>query len=165
MIAHHFVGLPAEKMNSWPGHRPQGFLSLAGADDHELAFESIARLNGQIQPLVGSKSRNHEIIILSRNRSGAIEVRIHGRIDDDAASVIAFFDAALHGSTDGNEIIDAVGRLPIPAPQPFQEMLGCPSDDSMTLLAAKISGAHVPGVPHGRETVTDMNRAMRGSSC
>jgi len=63
--------------------------------------------------------------LLLRNRRGTIEVRIHRRIDDDAASVITLFDPALHGSADGDEMIHLVRRLPIPLPEPFQEMIGC----------------------------------------
>src|SRR6266481_4533703 len=164
MIPDDFVGLPAEEMDSRSRQGTQPGLGLPSADDNQLPLQSIACFNGQLQSLVGSKGRNHEIIILLRNRRGTIEVRIHRRIDDDAASVITLFDPALHGSADGDEMIHLVRRLPIPLPEPFQEMIGCRRKDSMSLFGTKVSGTHMPSVAHRRETIADMDRSARGPS-
>src|SRR5437773_8515646 len=159
MIPDDFVGLPAEEMNSRSRQGTQPGLGLSGADDNELSLQPIAGFNGQLQSLVGSKGRNHQIIILSRSRRRAIEARIHRRIDDNATPVITLFDPALHGSADGDEMIHPVRRLPIPLPEPFQEMIGCRRKDSMSLFGTKVSGTHVPSVAHGCETIADMDRS------
>src|SRR6266446_6917573 len=162
MIAHFLVGLPAEEMNGRSCQGAQASFGLPSADDNQLPLQPIAGFNGQLQSLVGSKGRNHQIIILSRNRRGTIEVRIHWRIDDNATSVITLFDAALHGSADGDEMIHPVRRLPIPLLEPFQETIGCRRKDSMSLFGTKVSGTHMPSVAHGRETIADVDRSARG---
>src|SRR5579875_519510 len=151
-------------MDRRSGQGAETFFFLPAADEEQRSPQSVACLDGQIQPFVGSKSRHGQVEIFAWQGGGMIEVGIDGRIDDSAIAVIAFGDAALYRLADGNEVGYAFGSTAVPLAEAVKKVFQQPSADAAEALATEVSLLHVPGVAHGRETITDMRYRRAGRS-
>src|SRR5262249_54745401 len=146
MIADDLVRLPAEEMDVWSGLFAQTALVLAGADNHQRSIQASAGGNGQIEPFVRGERRHGQVEVLSRHRGGAIKLRIDRRIDDRARSLIAFVDAGLDRTADGNEMTDRRSGAPVPVAQQSEEALRRRGLEASESAGTEIGFAQVPGI-------------------
>src|SRR5207245_11593508 len=107
--------LPTQEMHGRPGASMKAVRVLAAADDHQPPPQPVARRDGQFQPLVRSKGRYRQVVILAADRCGTEEIRIDRRVDDGSGTAGTLQDAALDRSTDGDKMRYARGRPLIPS--------------------------------------------------
>src|SRR5205823_6232022 len=118
-------------------------------DYHQGPVQSLRRGDGEIESLVRSQCRHHDVERLTLDRCGAVELGIDRRIDDGAIAAVAVADALLNGFGDGDEVRDGRGGAPVPVTQAAQDEI----EDACLEAAAEVRLAHVPGVAHGGEAV------------
>ena len=58
IVAHHFVGLPAQEVDGRAGSGAKAGLVLAGADDEQRPPQPVAGLDRQVEPLVWGEGRH-----------------------------------------------------------------------------------------------------------
>src|SRR5262249_14139813 len=129
------------------------------ANDDQPPPQSVARGDGEFQPLVGRKSGNHEVKILTPHWRGAEEIGIDRWVDDLARTTVALRDPSLDGSADSDKVRHARGRILVPPAQKCRHSLHQPRFDPAEAFRAEISLTLVPDIAHGREAVANMGHA------
>src|SRR5262249_11642586 len=155
VIANDLARLPAEKTYARPGQGTQPLIVLSGTNDDQSPPQPLTGRNRQIDSLVGSKGRHHEVIILAVHGGGKVEVGVCRGIDHLTGPAITFSDPLLYRTADGDEMSDPFGSAAIPGPDLLHQPVGRTRPDPAQPPRAEVGGTLMPGIAHGREAVAD----------
>ena len=136
---------------------------LLGAAAHHLEppARSPEGVHDQVEALVGSESRDHEVVLALDVGTGGEEVRVDEGRDDLGLPAVVAADARRHVTAVGGEMVHPWCRGHVPGAKPFGDDGHREPGEAPQAAGAEVVVVAVPDIAHGGVAIAEVQRSRR----